>query len=821
MPKTTGGTTGLYPVKIGPGDTRLVNAKFGPQGQVKILPPKRQPVVVAKPTVNTTIPNPRILEKVASAPRTFVLKPAQPGDPEPYVYGYKAVRPKVIAGDDSGDYLVLDLLWSAGEISQIEGPYLYIPDVGTVDIVPGSPLLYENFLGTSGQTASVILSALKGSYDTLAGKAHSVVSMQSGWNLNIMGFIKGRLIFDPRVSPMVRAYSDNPALILADILLLCGYTLDWSSVSGAADYCDELIGSPGTKRWTMGAVIDSRQSLRDWVHTLAQYCQCYVDIQGGYAVLVPDTPRASTHTVTADDMLEGSVRVRRRGSRDAPEAVTVTFRSSIDKVFSTTYGTENGAGTVSQLNMPFWNDFNRAKRKAEEVYRKAQNEVELEFTGFDDGLLHTLGDRGTITNAAVGISARDMVLVENEPVDRGRWRRRYIDYAASNYSDVIHTGTSNSTTLNGPYNPPNGPQPTVVEEWDDNSPRARRFKITFTGLRWVYLKDYYVKVVTWEDEETILFAADVTNLGAVTHTVYTDFTLTNGQGYTIYVYCRSIVDALSTTPGYADPQAFWTTAKWLGGLTNYYEVGVSDATSPKVWTGGLIPAAGSGDTYTDMTLVFAIHPNEYRENGMIFGAGGGRFTVAMYTAEGGIWLSTRDGTNVVKNAFIAAGSPTDYLGLTTGSWHGVMIALDGNSATSPQGRTLKVWVDGEEKYSGDFGTTGAENQPMDYIGPCWVGRGEMVSGSPALRQGLDCYLSFVWADETYLNPTTFWQAFFNTNANNGPLHTPLYQGASGEDRLGVPPDTFVPDGDFTVNLGSGPDWTEIGTVVDAPHSPWD
>ncbi|GAG99956.1 unnamed protein product, partial [marine sediment metagenome] len=35
------------------------------------------------------------------------------------------------------------------------------------------------------------------------------------------------------------------------------------------------------------------------------------------------------------------------------------------------------------------------------------------------------------------------------------------------------------------------------------------------------------------------------------------------------------------------------------------------------------------------------------------------------------------------------------------------------------------------------------------------------------------------------------------------------------------PDTYCPDGDFTANVGSGPNWTEIGTVPAAPSSPTD
>ena len=534
--------------------------------------------------VNTTVPNPRILQTTARIARDLTLVCAKPGDAELYVYGYTAVRPLVIGADDSGAYLVLDLLWSVGEINSIESN-LYIPDVGSVSVAASSPTLHEHFTGTAGQSASTIMTALKGSYSAYPNKAHSVISLQDGWNLNIMGFIEGRKVLDPRASspmstsPITRVYSANPALCLADILVLCGYSPDWDSVAAAADYCDELVNSPGTKRWEIGGVIRDRNSLHYWVHTLAQYANCFVDEQGGNVILTPDKPRSANHTVTAADMVEGTVRVSRASARNAPDAVTVNFKSFIDRTFSKTYGTSSGSGTVTQLEMPLWTDFARAGRMAEQTYRKAQLDLSLEYVGFDDGLVRTIGDVGTITNADYGLNSQAMILVENEPVDRGRWRRRYIEYDATAYVDTDYSGTTtNDTTLYNPYRPPDGPQPTLTAELvTSTSPNYYRIKIDFSPVTWAYLQDYKVNVYIDGAPETILhseYVAKGSETGSPeTITVYADlndspgFQMNIGNSpqtvYRVDVYNRSQWltqegdEVLSATPGTAtvtDPE---------------------------------------------------------------------------------------------------------------------------------------------------------------------------------------------------------------------------------------------------------------------------
>lgn len=53
-----------------------------------------------------------------------------------------------------------------------------------------------------------------------------------------MGTIKteGKLVYDPRTKEYVSAH--NPALILADLMILAGKEVDWDYISKMADVCD-------------------------------------------------------------------------------------------------------------------------------------------------------------------------------------------------------------------------------------------------------------------------------------------------------------------------------------------------------------------------------------------------------------------------------------------------------------------------------------------------------------------------------------------------------------------------------------------------------
>jgi hypothetical protein len=792
---------------------------------------------IPPPTITTALdPNPKILQTTARIARDLTLVCGKPGDPEPYIYGHGFSKPMVIGADDSGEYLVLDLLWSVGEIDSYAGSAIWF-DATNIGLVSGG--LHEHFLGTSGQSASTIMTALKGSYAAYPDKAHSVISMQDGWNLNMQRSGYWRKIPDPRLSPVTPEWSQNPALILSDILTLCGYSVDAGSLADAANYCDEPTDSWSpfgesprvkNKRWEIIAEIRDRHSLHHWVHTLAQYCNCFVDEIGGSVILTPDKPRASNHTVSQSDMIDSTVRVNYAGARKTPSAVSVIYGGrGFLRPIEMTYpvgSAGDGSGTISQLQMPFWRRPWGAERKAEEVYRKAQTDLTLEYTGFDDGLLRTVGDVGTITNTDYGLTAKEMILTENNPVSRGRWKRRYTEYSQNNYTDA-DTGEPDEidTTLFNPYSPPPGPIPTLTYDLvTTDSPNWTRIKIDFSPQTWAYLKDYYITVTTTTDTDTILYSEFIGNAAATGSpaliTTYTDVAASLGDSpqtvYRVNVYIRSIVvnwdgaDVLSTLPGTAtitDPVGLTVTAKHFNTDSpgNYYVK--ENSSSPKPY-GGLINATGSGDTYDDMTLVFCIYIVDHSD-GDIFADVGYGFYLSCTDTEGTFLLGGENWDATLNSLTLSpTGSPTDGGIWPAGAWHAFMISLATVDGVS---KTVDVWVDGVEEHSGNF-TTGTTKsfRPMG-----WDSDGDMLVGNGDNWPNVNCYMSYVYCAEEYLDPNTKWDTFFD--GDNKPKNI----GTDGSDASGTQPDTYCPDGDFTNNLGSGPNWTEVGTVPDAPSSPSD
>ena len=235
------------PVKPGPGDYTY------------IPPPPPPPPL---PTINPSVPNPQIVNTISEPPTNFFsLKAGRIGDAEPYVFGRCVADGILIAADDSWYNVFVDILWSVGECQEIEGQM-----IDNVLTPPGNgKYSMENHLGTASQVASPILDALKGSYDALANKAHSVLELAEGWSLDKRVMMKGLKLYDPRTTTTV--YSTNPALALARVIVDSGYTINYPSVIIAANYCDEIIGatSPQTVRWEIGGQLKDRRSASDWI----------------------------------------------------------------------------------------------------------------------------------------------------------------------------------------------------------------------------------------------------------------------------------------------------------------------------------------------------------------------------------------------------------------------------------------------------------------------------------------------------------------------------------------------------------------------------
>jgi hypothetical protein len=796
-------------------------------------PPPAEVVPWITPGPDTDTPDPVTLEitspvtKTDRAKRDQSVTTTKRGDPVPYVFGTVLVKPPIqfIAKRTTNSGIYVDYIISAGECNNVIGRY----EGSDPELIPMDKSFvagFNIFMGEASQAQSPYMVESLGSYDTLNDICHIVARKNQYGSLTTQFLMEGIKLRDPRLSPIVEVFSSNPILALARVYTDCGYTVDDNSTADSAAYCDEQLGSPQMSRWTVDLPIFNRQHLDKWAHTLAQYCGgVHIDIRGGasgptvYLIAdkkVTSSPQIS-HSITADDI--DKVRTTAdQGLSKSPEQVIVHYRAADGTTPPPAIIGSAANGRISRLQMPGFSTYTMAARFATEVLSKAGGKVH-EHVAYDKAIEPTLGELADITYAPHDLTAERMRLIDYRQNEIGRWWRKYRSYSDNDYSDATFTAPSTPAAqdLHDPYAPPAGPTLTLTQE-TFTAGGYNRFKVTWNGdSDWPYVQDYKVKV----EGDQVVLDATVIHEGVGEHVVYTG-PLTNDVEYTASIRTHSLYGPMGTTTTKAKTAAggLTVTAKSFGGSgspENYYQTGggnfIDD--SPLNWN-GLIPATGSGDSYQKMTLVFCVYPVTLVDaNWYIFGSEAGNIVVGNWDDAGGIWLGARSDTNQIKSieATTPSGSPSDFGGLIPGQWNTVMIAYDGDSG-SPESRALKIWANGSGLSSGDWGTTERPaNQPMSHGGYCWVGRGDGFVGDPEI--GMECHLAYVWCKEEYLDPAIYWDSFFDVN------NKPMDLGATGSGPTGTQPDTYCPDGDFTANVGSGDNWTEIGTVPNAPSSPSD
>ena len=241
--------------------------------------------------------------------------------------------------------------------------------------------------------------------------------------------------------------------------------------------------------------------------------------------------------------------------------------------------------------------------------------------------------------------------------------------------------------------------------------------------------------------------------------------------------------------------------------TNYYQI-AENSFMPPVDS----PATEIGDEFTIVASIYVIS----------FGA------AQVYMANEGIsqrtltqtnnsqgptpWLFITAeglGTNTIRTYVDTGVSPWDLFPTpwTQNAWNTIALSLDTNAG---------IW---RGRVNGTVLTTGNTVQAVisdairsDTGVTCW-GYNPNGSGS----QGCSHYLSQIWIDNNFVdfsNDATY-AKFFDSNEK------PVFLGANGSLPTGTQPLHFAPDGDLTNNRGSGSNWTEVGTVPDAPSSPTD
>jgi hypothetical protein len=231
----------------------------------------------------------------------------------PIPYG-RVWAPALLANAaDWSSYWYFWLIWGRGPIEELGQMYLNgapYPYLGARFIAPAPRL------GTDSQpTDPWLVRGIGDSYAFRTGLPNTFDEHASGLAYitatvfepaltqppQFSAIIKGKKVFDPRSPYQVLedestwTYSRNAALCLGDFLRNteygAGLTVDEDSLIEAANACDD------SGRY-LDLLIDKRSKLSDWVATLATAANCFVDVRGGAAKLLPDANRSAVATYT-------------------------------------------------------------------------------------------------------------------------------------------------------------------------------------------------------------------------------------------------------------------------------------------------------------------------------------------------------------------------------------------------------------------------------------------------------------------------------------------------------------------------------------------
>ncbi len=240
------------------------------------------------------------LNKSASSAREQQAMVAGENTIIPIVYGRRRVGPAIAGAMQYGGNLVLLCIWCLGEVNAVES--IQINDAA----VPGN-VTVTHYTGAPGQTPDPTLVAACANQsppiaftDAMPGICYSVLVIPPGANGGFprpAAVIQGLKVRSSQFS--ARAYSDNPAYILADFIESTDYgagrTVDWATVATVAAACDTLVGSPSEKKRTLSLVLDQAQDVESWINTLRDYAGCFAVPEGGsYRLVLDDLAAAGT-----------------------------------------------------------------------------------------------------------------------------------------------------------------------------------------------------------------------------------------------------------------------------------------------------------------------------------------------------------------------------------------------------------------------------------------------------------------------------------------------------------------------------------------------
>ena len=416
-------------------------------------------------------------------------------EPRKIVYGEALVSGPLVFMNTNGDsplpngalYALVAL--TGHEIDSFQGFYLddKLVDIADVDTagdgdVTGAPyaplgsdavLYLRGHTGTAGQTVDTMVDsgfAIWTSDHRGRGVAYFVARMdqvsedeedttwERGAPANLAAVIRGKKVYDPRLdstftgtwgtgsgthrvnTPSTWAWSDNPALCLADYLidddLGAGEDfepefIDYNSVALAADDCDELVAIPTAateKRFTCNGVLscldDHRENIEKILSSMAGTLRYY---NGLWRISAGMWPASSSFALTESDLV-GPITYQPEPDRtERFNAVRGVYfdpsRSYKEVAFLPVEDTalqaarDDGLVIWKDLDLPMTNSETMAQRLAFRALAQASRTGVSVFPMGYRGMDIAPGDRGTDTIAELAWSAKDFRCIGVRHVD--------------------------------------------------------------------------------------------------------------------------------------------------------------------------------------------------------------------------------------------------------------------------------------------------------------------------------------------------------------------------------------------------------------------
>ena len=403
------------------------------------------------------------INDLANTPREMTTTVAARGALVPLLYGERDVPGLVFAVGKVGADLLIGFVWCLGECQSIEAVYLNdaVPPTGAGNVV------FTHYLGTPTQGVDPTLAANIAAYNDrlripLPGGGHigicyTVARIPPG---KISGFprarahIKGRKVYDPRT--LTAAYSDNPALCVADLIEnpVFGLGRVTSGVAACANWCDDLLGDVGgAYRARIGLYIATGRPAEEYVDLLCEYAECLRVYEGETVKLIPDQPvdLGAVPVIDPSKIIEGSLSLQAESSADTPTQMELQYTVKpsdltqpwgMEPVTVSLAGVDEGEvqRIPTSVSLEGVTRSVEAANKAMARLMRMQNRMNASWTTLDAGVAHQRGDVVMIEHPARGVSM-PVRITEVNLVGPGRYAVSAKRYDASHYpSDIVLPG---------------------------------------------------------------------------------------------------------------------------------------------------------------------------------------------------------------------------------------------------------------------------------------------------------------------------------------------------------------------------------------------